>query len=178
MLPDLSPHFSAILSSIGNAHQGLTQPIFLFISQLTPMINVDLLIKNQTGQTLLTWREDEFYGPGWHVPGGVIRFKELAATRIQQVALSELGAEIESEKNPICIEEVMAPNRDVRGHFISMLYRCVLTSEPDKKRAYDASKPAQNGHWQWHDHCPSNLIAQHGMYRQSIESPLRHTIDI
>ncbi len=171
MIPDLSSHFSVILSSIGNARQGLTKPIFLFISQLTPMINVDLLIKNKVGQTLLTWREDEFYGPGWHVPGGVIRFKEHAATRIQQVALSELGTEIKAEKDPICIREVMAPDRDVRGHFISMLYRCELTDNPDPALAYQADKPSQHGHWQWHDHCPANMIKQHKMYCQYINSP-------
>ncbi len=169
MLPDLSPHFSAILSLIGDARHGLTNPIFLFISQLTPMVNVDLLIKNHKGQTLLTWREDEFYGPGWHVPGGVIRFKELAATRIQQVALSELGTEIKAEKDPICIREVMAPNRDVRGHFISMLYRCELLNDADASLAYEANKPAQNGRWQWHDHCPDNLISQHKMYQPFIK---------
>lgn len=41
------------------------------------MVNVDLLIKNvSSNETLLTWREDEYYGPGWHVPGGIVRFKE------------------------------------------------------------------------------------------------------
>ena len=52
---------------------GLPEELFLFISELTPMINVDLLITNHQRETLLTWREDEFYGPGWHVPGGFIR---------------------------------------------------------------------------------------------------------
>jgi colanic acid biosynthesis protein WcaH len=34
------------------------------------------------GRTLLTWRDDESFGAGWHVPGGIIRYKETAADRI------------------------------------------------------------------------------------------------
>jgi ADP-ribose pyrophosphatase YjhB (NUDIX family) len=164
-LPDLNAHFSAILSAIGNTRAGLTKPVFLFVSQLTPMVNVDLLIKNEAKQTLLTWREDEFYGPGWHIPGGVIRFKELAATRIQQVAQAELGVSVQAERNPLCVNEVMAPNRDVRGHFISMLYRCTLTSPLDMTQATKLGQPPKNGDWQWHDTCPHNIIPQHEMYR-------------
>lgn len=165
MLPDLTPHFSAILSAIGNAREGLTKPVFLFVSQLTPMVNVDLLIQNAQGQTLLTWREDEFYGPGWHVPGGVIRFKELAATRIQKVARAELAVSVQAELEPLCVKEVMAKNRDVRGHFISMLYRCSLLETLQATQAYQFAQPNQNGHWQWHDGCPQNIIQQHEMYR-------------
>jgi ADP-ribose pyrophosphatase YjhB (NUDIX family) len=164
-LLDLSSHFMTILSTVGSARQGLTKPVFLFVSQLTPMINVDLLIRNETGQTLLTWREDEFYGPGWHIPGGVIRFKELAATRIQQVAQAELGVSVQSEKIPLCVNEMMAPNRDVRGHFISMLYRCALTSPLNMTQATKVDQPPRNGDWQWHDTCPHNIIPQHEMYR-------------
>jgi colanic acid biosynthesis protein WcaH len=165
---DLSTHFSAILSAVGNARLGLPKPVFFFVSQLVPMVNVDLLIKNTQGHTLLTWREDEFYGPGWHVPGGIIRFKEFAETRIQKVAESELNTTVIAEKTPVCVKEVMANNRDVRGHFISMLYRCELVGALNPAHIYQANQPHQNGHWQWHDGCPENIIPQHEMYRQYI----------
>lgn len=165
---DLQTHFSAILDAIGDAKAGLTKPVFLFVSQLVPMVNVDLLIKNAQGHTLLTWREDEFYGPGWHIPGGVIRFKEHAMTRIQKVASSELGIEVISEATPVCVKEVMAPNRDIRGHFISLLYRCTPHGTLDQRMAYRPDEPGQNGHWQWHVSCPQNMIPQHEMYREFI----------
>jgi len=41
-------------SSIKNSSQGLPEDIFLFVSRITPMVNVDLLIKNEQNQTLLT----------------------------------------------------------------------------------------------------------------------------
>jgi hypothetical protein len=49
---------------------GLPEELFLFVSRITPLINVDLLIQDDGRRTLLTWRSDRFFGPGWHVPGG------------------------------------------------------------------------------------------------------------
>ncbi|MEI7983545.1 MAG: NUDIX hydrolase, partial [Bacteroidota bacterium] len=37
---------------------GLPEEVFLFISRLTPMVNVDLLIKDKKGLALLSWRDD------------------------------------------------------------------------------------------------------------------------
>ncbi|MGJ8620595.1 MAG: NUDIX domain-containing protein [Methylophilaceae bacterium] len=162
---ELKPHFSAILSCIADAKKGLSKPIFLFLSQLTPMVNVDLLIKNEKGQTLLTWRHDEYYGPGWHIPGGIVRFKELASDRIKAVAQAELSAIVTAGCEPICVREIMAPHRDVRGHFISLLYKCELISALDETKAYITDDLLSNGQWKWHDACPDNLIAQHQMYR-------------
>src|SRR5258705_8683005 len=56
--------------------RALPEELFLFISRITPLINVDLLIQDYGKGTLLTWRSDRFFGPGWHVPGGIIRHKE------------------------------------------------------------------------------------------------------
>ena len=91
-------------SSIKDSREGLPKEVFLFISKLTPIVNVDLLIQDERKRTLLTWRDDGFYAPGWHIPGGIIRFKESTATRIQAVGRQELGAEGEEKdwnrKNP------------------------------------------------------------------------------
>jgi colanic acid biosynthesis protein WcaH len=42
------------------------------------MVNVDLFISDDQGRVLLTWRDDEIFGAGWHIPGGMIRYKETA----------------------------------------------------------------------------------------------------
>ena len=65
-------------SSIPNPSKGLPEEVFLFVSRITPLINVDLLIKNEQNHTLLTWRNDSYY-LGWHIPGGIIRYKETIA---------------------------------------------------------------------------------------------------
>jgi colanic acid biosynthesis protein WcaH len=154
--------------SIGNPREGLPKEAFLLVSQLTPLINVDLLVRNDQGETLLTWREDEYYGPGWHVPGGIVRFKERFAARIQAVAKDELGAQVQADNTPLVMNEVMAAHRDVRGHFISLLYRCQLLGAPAKHLEYAHGAP-NNGEWKWHKGCPDNLLPAHEMYRKYID---------
>lgn len=156
-----------LLTLTGNPREGLPAPVFRLISQLTPLVNVDLLIQDSAGRTLLTWRADEFYGPGWHIPGGIIRFKENAATRIAQVAQGELGCTVDFDPTPITLREVMASERDIRGHFISLLYRCRLKTPPAPGLAADVTTqlPLTNGQWQWHESCPPDLIRAHHMYR-------------
>ena len=131
------------------------------------MINVDLLIRNELGETLLTWREDGFYGPGWHVPGGIIRFKEKASDRIRAVADKELGAQVTHGEHPLRVTEMMNPNRDVRGHFISLLYGCSLISDPSAQLRF-THKPAKNGEWAWFSRCPEHMIHQHRIYSDLI----------
>lgn len=160
----LASRLTDIRSEIENPRVGLPEEVFLFISQLTPMVNVDLLIRNPQGQSLLTWREDELYGPGWHVPGGIVRFKERLETRIQHVARKELDASVMADEQPLAMHQIMAPNRDVRGHFISFLYRCTLASPPSPDKQY-RSGSLRHAQWMWHDRCPENLIPQHEIYR-------------
>jgi colanic acid biosynthesis protein WcaH len=163
----LQPLIVELESKIINSAQGLPEDVFLFVSRLTPMVNVDLLLKNAQNQTLLTWRDDEYYGPGWHVPGGIVRYKESFATRIAVVAANELGANVVFTQTPLAMNEIMHPTRNTRGHFISFLYACTLTSSLDPQREYKTGKP-QSGEWAWHADCPENLIAVHEIYRQFI----------
>jgi len=154
-------------SSIKDSREGLPKEVFLFISKLTPIVNVDLLIQDERKRTLLTWRDDGFYAPGWHIPGGIIRFKETAAMRIQAVAKQELGVEVEFDSTPLAIHEVIHPTRDIRGHFISLLFRCQLVTPLDESRCYKIGNPKPSD-WAWHDTFPENMIPVHEMYRQFI----------
>ena len=156
---------ATLRSAVGpSARGGLPEEIFLFASSLMPMINVDLLIRDDTDRTLLTWRHDAFYGPGWHVPGGIIRFKESAANRIAAVAQGELGTKVNFDSTPLGIFEITNPKRDVRGHFMSLLYHCTLAAPPDDARRFDPSNP-RVGDWAWHSGAPNDLIVQQHIYR-------------
>ena len=91
MSVELARIIDVLESSIQNPSEGLPEELFLFITWITPIINVDLLIKNEQNHTLLTWRDDGYWPAGWHVPGGIIRYKETIAQRIKVVAKTELG---------------------------------------------------------------------------------------
>lgn len=155
-------------SLIEDPSEGLPEEIFLFVSRITPIINVDLLIKNEQNQTLLTWRDDGYYPAGWHIPGGIVRYKEKISDRIKAVAASELGARIKFKKESLVVNEVIIPARRNRGHFISLLYECTLISPLDENLKYEKGIP-KPGQWAWYNKCPKNIIPVHRMYRKFIE---------
>lgn len=148
---------------ISNPSLGLPEEIFLFVSRITPMVNVDLLIKNEKGRTLLSWRDDQYAGKGWHIPGGIIRFKEKIETRIQKVAKKEIGTSVKFDPLPIAINQIFV-KRNIRGHFISILYKCFLSEKFILKNKSLTNKDA--GYLKWHDSCPGNLLKLHEIYKK------------
>ncbi|MGQ0523047.1 MAG: NUDIX domain-containing protein [Betaproteobacteria bacterium] len=142
---------------------GLPEDLFLFVSRITPLVNVDLLIQDQRKRTLLTWRSDAFFGPGWHVPGGIVRYKEMAATRICSVARIELGATVEFDPSPVLVQESIDYSRRDRAHSVSLLYRCRLTGELAQELECRGKSPLP-GQWRWHSGCPANLIHEQRSY--------------
>lgn len=143
---------------------GLPEEIFYYISRMTPMVNVDLLIKDEKGRTLLAWRDDQYAGKGWHLPGGVIRFRETLETRIRKVAETEIGTPVDFDPNPMAINQIIHNERDIRGHFISLLYKCSLSSDfvPENKGLFCTDM----GYLMWHGTCPDNLLKFQEIYRE------------
>lgn len=160
---NLDEAITTLVKEVPNPTLGLPDPIFYYISRTTPLINVDLLIKDEDGRTLLSWRDDPYAGKGWHVPGGIVRFKETLEERISRVAEIEIGTHLHYEINPLAINQIIHPNRDIRGHFISLLYKCYLsrTFVPFTK----GHSPTSSGYLTWHNHCPDDLIKVHEIYR-------------
>jgi colanic acid biosynthesis protein WcaH len=173
MISDIHLLTQDLLTCCDDPKTGLPQEVFNLVSQLTPLVNVDLLIRDASDQTLLTWRNDEYYGPGWHIPGGIVRFKETFATRIAKVADSELGCTIEFDPRPLAVHELFRPQGDIRGHFISFLYNCRLTSEPAERLKFGggASSKKHCGQWQWFRDCPELIAVHEKIYRSIIETP-------
>jgi ADP-ribose pyrophosphatase YjhB (NUDIX family) len=158
--------FETLDAWVGEPFDGLPEEFFLFLSRFTPLINVDLLIQDDRRGTLLTWRQDATYGAGWHVPGGIIRYKETAEDRIRATARRELGAEVMFDPQPIAVEQLVEPDRRERGHFISLVYRCRLLGPPEPRLRYEQGKPASRDQWAWHVDCPPDLIAVQAFYRR------------
>jgi colanic acid biosynthesis protein WcaH len=150
---------------IPNPSLGLPEDIFLFISQLTPLVNVDLLIKDENGRVLLSWRDDIYAGAGWHVPGGIVRFKENLETRVRKVAEKEIGAEVEFDPVPLAMNQIIC-NHNTRGHFIAILYKCFLSSKFTPRNTGLTHK--DKGYLRWHNSCPQNLVKPHEIYRKYI----------
>ena len=153
---------------VPNPSKGLPDEVFYYISRTTPLVNVDLLVKDEIGRTLLSWRNDKYTGEGWHVPGGIVRFKETLEARLQKVSETELGVrKISFDPFPIALNEIFNPKHEIRGHFISILYRCFLSSTfvPENP----GRSPGDRGYLMWHDSCPDNLLSFHEIYRRYLD---------
>lgn len=168
MISSLKEAIVTLCKEVPEPNKGLPDEVFYYISQTTPLINVDLLIKDETGRTLLAWRDDQYAGRGWHVPGGIIRFKETIEARIEAVALSEIGRAVIYEGSPVAITQMINPERDIRGHFISLLYKCALPS--DYTPSNGDKKHLEPGFLKWHEKCPEDLIRYHQTYKKHIEN--------
>jgi colanic acid biosynthesis protein WcaH len=167
--PDISKQILAALDAWApEPAAGLPEELFLLVSRLTPLVNVDLLIQDQRRGTLLTWRDDQFYGAGWHLPGGIIRYKQTAGDCIRATAQRELGAAVEFAPDPIAVVQAIEPQRRDRGHFISLLYRCRLATPPAEALRFAGGVPPQPGQWAWHAQCPPDLIPFQAPYRRFI----------
>ncbi len=164
----LQDALAIVEAAIDDPREGLPLEVFQFMTRITPSVNVDLLIRDPDGRTLLAWRSDEWAGTGWHIPGGILRYKETLETRLAEVVRIEIGRPLRIREAPIAITQI-SKKHQTRGHFVSVLYECLSDEkfEPDngEKRRSDA------GFLAWHETCPSNLIESHDVvYRQYIET--------
>ncbi|NTU53566.1 MAG: NUDIX domain-containing protein [Chlorobiaceae bacterium] len=159
----LRSHLDALESCIDNPAIGLPEEIFLFASSIVPLVNVDLLIRDDDGRTLLTWREDRFSGAGWHIPGGIIRYKEKIADRVAKVALTELSTVLMPDPVLLAVNEFHIPGRRERAHFISFLYECRLDGCPNPQMASFSGVPVP-GQWRWFSSAPADILSCHRVY--------------
>ena len=145
---------------------GLPESLFLLVSSLTPIVNIDLLITDYKKGVLLTWRDDPFYGRGWHIPGGCVRMKETLDKRIQITALKELGTTVNYHHDPIAVREAMINverpwlhNQLYRSHNISFLY---LSTLPSGYCLYNNGLNEHvSGYMKWFTDWPDDLLACH-----------------
>lgn len=152
---DLSNMIKDIYEQIEEPNKGLPYEVFRFVSAITPMVNVDLLIIDDKNRILLAMRDDEFSGKVWHIPGGIIRFRETMEDRIQKTAQAEIGIKVLCDMSPIAVNEIFSSHEE-RGHFISFLFLCQLPNgfyiENQEVGKYD------HGYLKWFAHCPDNFI--------------------
>ncbi len=98
-MTNIADAIKRLKQEVSNPSKGLPDDLFYYISSTTPIINVDLLLKDENGRTLLSWRDDPHSGKGWHIPGGIIRFKETIEERINEVAKIEIGTPVKPFKS-------------------------------------------------------------------------------
>ena len=136
----------------------LPEQEFLEISSKTPLINVDLLVINEFEEILLSWRDDEYCGTGWHIPGGIIRHGETMKERAEKTAKVELHFLPFIEDAPCKISEIFL-NQQYRNHFISHLYKCRCKKADIVTADLDTS--LSPGDLCWFDYYPGIIETQY-----------------
>ena len=152
---------------------GLPQELFWLVSSLTPIVNVDLLIVNETGQILLARRDDEFHSRSWHIPGGCVRFGETMIERVHKTAKAEIGTDVETDKYPVVVRDAIRPpitSREFpneRMHFISALFRCRI---PENYVIINGIRTENDpGYLKWFDELPDDLVEIQHIYDDILE---------
>lgn len=141
---------------------GMPEELFLLVSSLVPLPNVDLLVVDRQNRLLLSRRNDPFYQKGWHIPGGCMRYNEDFAQRIQMTARAEFGCNVTFDRTPLAVRSVIRgrneqlPHPRERGHNIAVLFRCYL---PDGFQiSNDGRNENENGHLKWFEHLPKDFL--------------------
>lgn len=162
---------NAVVNGTICPNEGLTEELFLLVSSLVPIVNIDLFVTNNNHELLLAWRSDLHHGSGWHIPGGCVRMKETLKERVERTSLNELGTIVEYNSKPILVQEdinhVYRPglyNQLERAHGISFLYDCKFPDDYCVPEQYNGSV------LKWFDRCPENLLEVHKrLYSSYIE---------
>ena len=142
--------------------KNLPDDLFYFIGRMTPYINVDLLIKCPKRGVLLTWRDDKYSGKGWHIPGGIIRFREETKKRILEVGFQELNLKIFDFNGPLAVNEIIINDQVDRSHFISLLYECEIEKGEMDKLVTNCDEDPNKSFFQTK---PDNLLSWHEIYK-------------
>ena len=150
----------------------LPQHLFDYVSSITPLISVELVITCPSNRVLLSWRDDGLYGPGWHLPGGIVRYKESLIDRIRAVASKECAVDNFVSCRFLQVNQIMNPYRDLRGHFIALVYELSIDYTP-------CTNPGErkNGSLELFSVSPPNLIDQHRRFEGLINSCISGTYD-
>lgn len=151
-----------------NSDEGMPQELFLLLSGLMPLPNVDLLITNDQGQILLTCRRDAWYQHSWHIPGGCMHYGETFLHCVQETAKRELGSEVYAEAEPAAVRNVIRgvdPSKEYpreRGHNVAILFRCRM---PEGWQIDNGSKQeGDDGFAAWFDILPKEFMEIQHVY--------------
>lgn len=130
------------------------------ITTIVPIINVDLIVKDEDDNILLSWRKDELFC-GWHIPGRIVRFQDSLQKTCEDCARIELFNFINTFKFLEFFETIQ--DRETRGHFITFVYECFLPNHK-ARNLYDTQY--KNGGLGWFRICPDDLIEEQEIYRK------------
>ena len=107
---------------------------FLKVIECTPLVSVDLIFKNSSGQVLLGLRTNSPARGFWFVPGGRIHKNETLADAISRISMIELNIDNSIQEGKLigAYDHIYTDNfRNTPGintHYIALGYEFILSS--------------------------------------------------
>jgi len=126
----------------------LDRQLFSSIVAHTPLISIDLVVMNRSGDVLLGQRTNRPAQGMWFVPGGRILKDEPMADAFKRLTQDELGVEIEIQQGEFMgvYEHFYPDNFSGEGfstHYVVLGYRLILDL------AMEQLPQSQHEHYRW-----------------------------
>ena len=124
---------------------------FLQVVERTPLVSIDLIVRDAGGRVLLGRRTNEPARGCWFVPGGRIHKDERIATAFRRITAAELGKPFDiADANFIGVFEHLYPTNfaakpGVGTHYVVLAYELGIDDLPEDLPA------DQHGEFQWFD---------------------------
>ncbi|AGH43142.1 GDP-mannose mannosyl hydrolase [Paraglaciecola psychrophila] len=129
----------------------LEKELFSKVIESTPLVSIDLVVKNNLGQTLLGQRLNKPAKGFWFVPGGRILKNESLATAFKRLTLEELGEEFNIVQGRLLgpYDHFYDDNvfgDDFSTHYVAIAYVLLIDHELNHLPV-----DIQHGTYQWFD---------------------------
>lgn len=122
----------------------LQPELFRTIVTHTPLVSIDLLIRNPAGELLLGWRSNRPARDCWFVPGGRINKNESITAAFKRLTRAELGVELAVDSARFCgVFEHFYPDcfagAVTSTHYVVLAYELELAGLPELPREQHSS---------------------------------------
>jgi colanic acid biosynthesis protein WcaH len=124
---------------------------FLQVVERTPLVSIDLIVRDADGRVLLGKRTNEPAKGFWFVPGGRIHKDERIATAFRRITAAELGKPLDlADAEFIGVFEHLYPTNfaakpGVGTHYVVLAYELGATDLPEQLPT------DQHGEFEWFD---------------------------
>ena len=138
---------------------------FLYVVQCAPLVSIDLVVRNGSGQVLVGLRKNEPCQGLWFVPGGCIRKNETIRAAFSRIAQDELGKGITQEQARFLgVYEHFYPQNFAQEpgfgtHYVVLAHEVLLKGDPE------INPDPQHDQYRWLS--PDALLADPGVHENT-----------
>lgn len=122
---------------------------FLEIINNTPLVSIDLIVKNEKNEVLLGLRKNKPAQGYWFVPGGRILKNEKIKDALSRISKTETGLEIDITKAKLLGVYDHIYNDNFAGSYGINTHYVVIAFEINLNQSVNPIKDSQHDLYQW-----------------------------